>query len=128
EPDPAPAARARDHTPPARAAAWGGRRLPRKSPWRRGAPPARRPWRPQRGRPSELRPAFDHLPREAHDPLRLESEFALQFLERSGGAEGFHPDNFAGRADIAFPTEHRALLDGDPRGHLRRQYAIAVGL
>jgi hypothetical protein len=34
-------------------------------------------------------PASQHLPRKIDDPLGFEPEFALQLLERRGGAEGY---------------------------------------
>jgi hypothetical protein len=58
---------------------------------------------------------FQELEGGRGHPLGLEAEFVLQFLERRGGAEGFHADNAALGADIALAAEDRALLD---RGNL----------
>src|SRR5262249_21589932 len=54
-------------------------------------------------------------------PPGLEAEFALQLLERCGGAEGLHANHPSGRTDVAFPSECGALFDREPRRHIRRQ-------
>ncbi len=43
-------------------------------------------------------------------------------------SEGVHADDAAGRARVAVPADDRALLDGDPRQHLRDEDAVAVSL
>ena len=63
--------------------------------------------------------ASEQLHRHRDDPLGLEAELALQFLERRRGAEGLHADDAAGGTDIAVPAQHRSLLDGDARLHRR---------
>ena len=67
-------------------------------------------------------PALEQFHGARDDPLRLESELALQLLERRGGAEGLHADDAAVRPDIALPAQRRALLDRDAR---RRPRAAA---
>src|SRR5215467_7957103 len=56
----------------------------------------------------------------------LETEFPLEFLERRRSAEGCHSDNAARRANVSLPSESGSLLDGDARGHFRRQHGVAV--
>jgi hypothetical protein len=70
----------------------------------------------------------EQLHRDADDALRLETEFALQFLERCRGAEGLHADDAAGGADIAVPAQHRSLLDGEACLHIGRQHIVPIGL
>jgi hypothetical protein len=39
-----------------------------------------------------------------------------------------HADDRAGTAGVAIPADHRALLDGNARGDVRRQHLIAIAL
>src|SRR5580658_6498427 len=73
-------------------------------------------------------PAPQHLLRRGDDSFRLEPEFLLQLLERSGAAEGLHTDDLAGGPDIAVPTQGRSLLDCDTSGNPGRQDAVAIRL
>src|SRR4029077_20494260 len=72
--------------------------------------------------------ASEYLHSSRGDPLGLETELALQFLERRRGAEGLHADDATGGTNIAGPTQHRPLLDGDARLHAGQQYLIPIRL
>src|SRR4029077_8382697 len=78
------------------------------------------------------RPAASGASEDLHssrdDPFGLETKLTIQFLERRRGAKGFHADDATGGTNIAVPTQHRPLLDGDARLHAGQQYLISIRL
>src|SRR5262249_44878342 len=67
------------------------------------------------GRAQAASGASKYLHSSRHDPFGLESELAIQLLERRRGTEGSHADDAAGGTDITVPAQHRSLLDGEAR-------------
>src|SRR5579885_2274316 len=55
--------------------------------------------------------------RRRHHVLHGESEFLEQILQRSRGAKRVHANHFSSWPDIPLPTECRAHLHGNARGH-----------
>src|SRR5262249_11718131 len=79
-------------------------------------------------RPSILLALAEQLFGDLGDAPGLEPVFSQQLLERGRGAKCIHPDDAAGSADIAFPTEGRSLLHRHARSDVGRQHAVLVRL
>src|SRR5262245_31656467 len=79
-----------------------------------------------RGPASSLAPK--QLQTGVDNALRFKAEFALQLLQRRGGAEGLHADDSSVGADISLPSQDRSLLDGDPRLHAYWQHPFSIRL
>src|SRR5262245_37246409 len=60
------------------------------------------------------------------NPIGSKAELRLQFLERGGCAERVHADHMPRAADVAFPTEHRGLLDRHTGFHPCRQHFLPI--
>src|SRR4029077_2930057 len=73
----------------------------------------------------DLFPA-QQLLRHRNHTVRLEAKFLLQFLERSRGPEGLHPDHAARRADESLPPERGGLLNCNTSLYGRWQDAILI--
>src|SRR5262249_56255290 len=80
------------------------------------------------GRTQAASGASKYLHSSRHDPFGLETELAIQFLERRRGAKGFHADDTASRTDITLPAKHRSLLNSETRLHRGQQNVIPIGL
>src|ERR1700760_4552041 len=59
------------------------------------------------------------------DVVRREAELRQQALDRRRSAEGVHSNHRTATAHITLPTDHRALLDRDPRVDRVRQHLFA---
>src|SRR5262249_1259121 len=62
------------------------------------------------------------------DAFGREAKLSLKLPEWRRSAKGLHADRLPCGPDVPGPAERRRLLDGDPRGDVRRQHAILVPL
>src|SRR5262249_15071234 len=61
-----------------------------------------------------------------HNPVWLEAELSLEFLERCRGPEGLHATDTARRANVTLPSQGGALFHGDTGLHRGRQYTVPI--